>query len=358
MFEENLRKSWVPCTCALLSLLLSGCGDGEQNEPPPPPVPSQESAAGGGTAETAKPDLSGDQADSAPVQGPSAGGEVRPEPPEQELPPSDFEVCLSRARAGNALAQYTLGLIYLQGRREVGRDLARALSWLSRSARAGYVEAQTWMGNFYAAGKGGPRDYAEALHWFTLAAAQGDPDAAFNLGLLYEGGHGVERNRREALKWFWIAADGGSAGALYHLGLFYRDGANSGAKPGLARRFLSRASRAGFPEAMYLFATEYAEGEECPDLLRAAAERGDAEMKMKVGLAFFNGKKVPRSIEEAFSWFKASGEAGNADGYSMLGILYKRGIGVAADPVEAEKWLKKGAEAGSRRAGKELSGDR
>ena len=95
--------------------------------------------------------------------------------------------------------------------------------WLPR-AEAGDANAQYNLGVIYDQGKGVPEDDAEAAKWFRLAADQGDAMAQFNLGLMYSNGEGVEQDFAEAVKWYGMAAEQGDARAQVHLGLLYAQG--------------------------------------------------------------------------------------------------------------------------------------
>jgi len=59
--------------------------------------------------------------------------------------------------------------------------------WRAR-AEAGEAIAQYNLGVLYAVGRGVPQDDAEAVRWYRLAAEQGDADAQNNLGFMYANG--------------------------------------------------------------------------------------------------------------------------------------------------------------------------
>ena len=68
----------------------------------------------------------------------------------------------ARAEAGEAIAQYNLGVLYATGR-GVPRDDAEAVRWWRLAAEQGYAYAQYNLGNMYADGQGVPQDDAEAV---------------------------------------------------------------------------------------------------------------------------------------------------------------------------------------------------
>lgn len=80
------------------------------------------------------------------------------------------------AAAGDPYAQYTIGVMYDDGR-GVPKNLRLAHVWYLKAARNGLADAQYIAGMFYAAGRGRPQDLVKAYIWFDLAAAGGFPRA-------------------------------------------------------------------------------------------------------------------------------------------------------------------------------------
>src|SRR5207302_1022097 len=104
------------------------------------------------------------------------------------------------------------------------RQYETALGLYRPLADQGNAVAQYTLGLMYANGQGVPQDYGEAAKWFRLAAEQGEATAQFNLGVLYHSGRGVSQNDAEALKWYRRAADQGHASAQGNLGFMYSIG--------------------------------------------------------------------------------------------------------------------------------------
>lgn len=116
------------------------------------------------------------------------------------------------AEAGNAGAEYRLGILYAMGR-GVERDYGRAVTWLRRSADQGYASAENDLGALYDQGRGVPEDPGEAAWWFLKAAVQGHGSAQLNLASLYESGRGVRRDPVQAFAWADAASGLGEPGA-------------------------------------------------------------------------------------------------------------------------------------------------
>jgi uncharacterized protein len=77
------------------------------------------------------------------------------------------------ADAGDAIAQYNLGLLYLDGH-GVPQSTAEAASWFRRAAEQDYTQAQHNLGAMYGSGQGVKRDYMQAYKWLNICAAKGN----------------------------------------------------------------------------------------------------------------------------------------------------------------------------------------
>lgn len=95
----------------------------------------------------------------------------------------NFAVALEKlkplAEQGNAQAQFSLGLMYRQGK-GVPQDDREAGAWWSKAAEQGYVEAQEHLGLRYANGQGVVQDWVQADKWFSIEAASGKETAINN----------------------------------------------------------------------------------------------------------------------------------------------------------------------------------
>ncbi len=157
-------------------------------------------------------------------------------------PSSDAAKTLnSSASAGDPVAQFQLGLSYLeQGRTDEGvslirksanqnqpaaqyrlaklyeigqgvtRDSEMARQLTERAARNGNRIAMHDLALYYAEGRGGVEaDLPTAANWFEKAAERGVVDSQFNLGVLFESGQGLPKNITDAFVWYSIAAEQG-----------------------------------------------------------------------------------------------------------------------------------------------------
>jgi uncharacterized protein len=74
---------------------------------------------------------------------------------------------------GDPVAQYNLGLLYLDGK-GVPQSPTEAANWFRRAAEQDYTEAQHNLGAMYGSGQGVKRDYIQAYKWLNICAAKGN----------------------------------------------------------------------------------------------------------------------------------------------------------------------------------------
>nr|MBP7065567.1 SEL1-like repeat protein [Ferrovibrio sp.] len=122
----------------------------------------------------------------------------------------------SRAEAGDAEAQYRLGLDYQLG---LGgpRDLAAARAWFGRAAAQGHAKGLGALGYMLLSGSGGAADLAGAEAALRRAAGLGEASAMANLAeiLLQRGGAAANTEARGLLA---EAVRLGALNARYRLG--------------------------------------------------------------------------------------------------------------------------------------------
>ena len=92
---------------------------------------------------------------------------------------------------------------------------AEAVGWYRETARLGDARAQFTLGLLYANGKGVPENGKEAVVWYRRAADQGHARAQYNLGWMYANGKGVPADEVQAAAWYREAADQGHAKAIF-----------------------------------------------------------------------------------------------------------------------------------------------
>ncbi|NNE57511.1 MAG: hypothetical protein HKN36_05340 [Hellea sp.] len=121
------------------------------------------------------------------------------------------------AKGGNAVAQFQLGISYLDaGRTQDG------IKYIRSAANQGQPAAQYRLAKLYEAGVGVTADPKMARQLTERAALAGNRVAMHDLGLYYaEGRGGVAPDMTTALSWFEKAAERGVVDSQYNLGVLY-----------------------------------------------------------------------------------------------------------------------------------------
>jgi TPR repeat protein len=161
------------------------------------------------------------------------------------------------AEAGQAEAQFDLGLLYAQGL-GVRRDLTVAANWYLKSAEQGNAEAQFALGQMYSRGWGVPRDMDDAIRWIQMANspdAEGPPTDWLNVQ-----GYGMPQDSKLAAYWYWQAAENGHPDAQFNLGRLYSSGNGVKRDEEQAARWMSAAAAQGYGPAQANLGERFAAG--------------------------------------------------------------------------------------------------
>lgn len=289
---------------------------------------------------------------------------------------SDFLSLKPRAEAGDASAQYALGLRYPEGK-GVAKDTAQAISWYRKAAEQGNASAQYKLGISYMNGEGITSDLALAMEWIHKAAEQHDAEAQQELGQvyddLYDYGLGEPKDPTKAAEWYRKAAERGLVYAQFRLGDMYSSGKGVPKDAAQAAAWWRKAAEQGDVGAQRNLGWQYAKGEGVPkDVAQAvawwrkAAEprgqtwedssgekspgRGDASAQFYLGWAYDNGEGVPKDDVQAVAWYRKAAAQGYADAQNALGVSYDHGEGVPRDVLRAYMWFNLAAAQGNEQA--------
>jgi hypothetical protein len=71
---------------------------------------------------------------------------------------------------------------------------------------------------------------------------------------------------------------------------------------------------------------------------RKAAEGGNPQAQLSLGVMYEHGRGAPRNDTEALKWYRMAAEQGDATTQSYLGAIYAEGTGVPKDLVQAYAW--------------------
>lgn len=163
-------------------------------------------------------------------------------------------------------------------------DQLRAEAAVRKAARAGNAEAQFRLGVMYGNGDGVGLDYQQALAWFEKAAAQGHENALITLAWMYANGAGVDADEDRARQLYLKAAEAGSAKAQYVVGTMYRF-AQYGVKKDVEKavQWYLKAADQGMATAQFALGRMLMEGK--------GVMRDDAAALQWLSLAHVNGSK-------------------------------------------------------------------
>ncbi len=129
----------------------------------------------------------------------------------------DFATALKEwkplAEAGNADAQYNLGLMYTNGD-GVPQDYKEAVKWYRLAAEQGYADAQTILVYVPIRRMAFLKTTTEAVKWYRLAAEQGDAVCSKQSWCHVRNGNGVLQDKYMAHMWYNIASANGHEKAV------------------------------------------------------------------------------------------------------------------------------------------------
>lgn len=128
-----------------------------------------------------------------------------------------IEQLTARAKDGDPVAQYDLGVHYQRGD-GVKQDLKRAVKWWEKSAEREYAPALYNLGVVYEQGVGVRKNGEKAISFYEKAAEGRFAPAEYNLGVIYLNGELVEKDPKRALYWYNAAASHGHKEALNAVG--------------------------------------------------------------------------------------------------------------------------------------------
>ena len=230
---------------------------------------------------------------------------------EQAFKRRDFRTAIAEftsvAEAGDARAQYYLGLMRLGGLGAT-RDEGKAADYLGRAAAQNHAQAQALLGALYLQGRGVPKDEAQGADLVRRAAESGLASAQHAMGqLLADGRGGLPKDPATAAQWFKAAADQNYVPAYCWLGE-------------LASRENNAVEAVGW--------------------WRKGAARGERNCQFLLGRAYLEGKGgLPRDLNEAVAWVRRAANQRLPAAQAALGTAYDRGTGVPTDYVLAYMWF-------------------
>lgn len=263
----------------------------------------------------------------------------------------------ARARAGDVVAQFSLGSLLYYG----GADVAQAVDWFRKAANGRHAPAEFQMGQLYEFGLGVPQNDRLALEWYRKAADDGSAAAQRAIGRLYWTGRGVPADAAEAARWYRAAAEGGDLRAQYHLADSHLTGTGVAVDNGAAYLWFSLAAvqaplpdnRDGLIELRNIAAARMTDSD-----IAAAASRVATWQSRPPALAVEPDVMfvpTPPAVVDAMLEGARVGptdvvyDLGSGDGRVVIAAARKygaRGVGIELDPVLVKASTENAAAAG------------
>ncbi|MBO4722211.1 MAG: SEL1-like repeat protein [Muribaculaceae bacterium] len=208
------------------------------------------------------------------------------------------------------------------------------LDQLRERADNGDAEAMLLIGKAYYGGSdGAEQSFKTAAKWFADAAeANVEPystEAKGWLGLLYYNGEGVKQDHDRAMKLFLIATRDGFEGLVETFDELAKDGDI------FACKFMQECYNKGVGVKRNT--------DKAAEYQRLAADAGDEDSYMPVGLYLYNNDKHAK----AFKYFEKAAKLGNARAAYFCGLmLYDGDVGVEQNKAKGLKYLQMAADEG------------
>ena len=173
-------------------------------------------------------------------------------------------------------------------------------------------------------------DYATAIPIYRSLAEKGNAAAMTRLGYFYNIGWGVKPDWLESAKWYskaFEAGDESAAGSLGFIGRQWRVMTKTDVNPIIYELVQKAATKGNVTAQFSLGVMNYPIG----DLLLCSPQKSD-----DCRPPLFDESKG--NLPEALIWYRRAAEQGDFDLQIALGMAYEGGIGVPQDYIEAHKW--------------------
>lgn len=261
---------------------------------------------------------------------------------------------ISYASKGDQDAQYDLGRAYFEGSSGLTIDNEEAFRWFLKAAKKGHIEAENFIGVFYAEGIYVEKNLTEAIKWYRLSALSGNVVAQANLGNRYYYGEGCKKDIAQAIKWWSLAADQGFDNAQVNLGDCYLNGEGVEADYEKAIKLFEKAAAQDNDYAQIKLAFCYRDGtgidkdiNKCLELLDTAAKNNSIRAMRELASLYESGSEIEENPEKAFYYVKMAADKG--DSYCMWHLgryYYHDGYGCEVDLSLCFEYINKAASEG------------
>lgn len=182
---------------------------------------------------------------------------------------------IQKAKNGDKIAQFKLGYSYSRN-----NNNEEAVKWFKKSAKQGYLNAQSYLASYYKWGVGVKKNIEKSNFWYKKAyksykkkALEGDVSSQVFIAACYQRGEGVKKNTKKAIKWYKKAMKQGNIKATYRIGIIY-------ASPELKNE------------------------KKAIKYIKLAAEKGYLMAHMCLGMFYEKGRIVEKDLPKAIMWYR------------------------------------------------------
>lgn len=215
------------------------------------------------------------------------------------------------------------------------------------------------------------KDYAKAFdHWMEAAEKGNQPEAMYQIGMLYANGEGVKQDITIAEEWLKKALAKNISWAKEPLDeiMKFRNNGNDDLTSAVnayekadyakALHHLQIAAEKGNTEAMVSLGLMYKKGEGTTIQKskaiywweQAAAKEADSAY-IHLGAIYYEGAiGIPKDYKKSMEWYQKAAQKNNPQAFFMIGNMYEKGLGVRPNKTEAIQWYRKSAEKGHKEA--------
>ena len=260
------------------------------------------------------------------------------------------------------------GTVYAAGNYNTGAfyfangDYNTALQIWAPLAQEGNPAAQYSIGLLYDQGKGVKKDPQTALKYFQAAIKQNLPAAQYYLGVKYYAGLGVKKSPEKALDLVTRAAEQDHLQAQFQLAYFYDRGIGTPVNLKMATQWYTRAAENGFGPAQHALAARYLTGrgtslnlEQGVFWLEKAADQNDMDAMRDLGFLYYQGMGVKKDWARARKLLLDPADEGSALAQYVLGEIYAQGgHGITQNIPQARHWYSQARQSGNSDAAKRL----
>jgi TPR repeat protein len=223
-----------------------------------------------------------------------------------------------------------------------------------RRCVGGDLEACRRLGVMYAEGTVVSPDPRRATELFNKACSGGNLPACHHYAMALTEGMGVTPQPARAAEVYQKACDRGYKLACRNLGLMLRDGRGVPADLMRAEALLDNACRGGVPLActsagdVDAMRTSKGGAPRYKDMVahyKLGCETGDPTACRQLGIAYLEGKGVPKSNSAAALWLERACLPDDPVGCRLLGIMKQHGNGIARDVERGTQMLARACDA-------------